>query len=174
MQVGPCLSHAEVLITLTPYPSSWEGRQVGGQVWPQSQRHEAGRQGLAPRDGTCTGRPRVLGASMPPPPPGHQPQDRAATSSRFSRGAVSLLPAGAESPFCSHLPAQQLQAPSLSQCSRKPSLGDHCLPPGPSPHFPGSKRVEPGDMCSALGWALQWWASSCLLAIGMVCCTPAL
>lgn len=32
----------------------------------------------------------------------------------------------------------------------------------------GHKRVEPGYMCSALRWAPQWWASSCLIAVGMV------
>lgn len=146
MEVGPCLSHAGVLMTLiSPSPSSWEGRQVGGQAWPQRQRHEAGRQRLAPQDGTCTGRPQVLGVSMPPPPPRHQPQDRAATGSRFSRGALCNPPVGtslsAQSPFCSYFPAQLLQAPFSSLCSRKPSLGGHRLPPGPCP---GTRGLSQG------------------------------
>lgn len=61
-----------------------------------------------------------------------------------ARGTVSLLPAGAESPFCSHFPAQQPQDPSSSQCSRKPSLGDHCPPPGPSPHCLGPRELSQG------------------------------
>lgn len=46
-------------------PSSWAARQVGGQ----SRGHEAGGQGLAPRDGTCVGQLQVMGVSVLPPPP---------------------------------------------------------------------------------------------------------
>lgn len=132
---------------------------MGGQAWPQSQRQKAGGKGLAPREGTCTGRPQVLGASMPPPPPRHQPQDRAANSSRFRRDAVSPqslfnLPVGAglsaQSPSCSRSLAQLLQAPFPSLCSRRPSLGGHHLPPGPCPDCPGTRGLTQGTCAQPL------------------------
>lgn len=127
-----------------PYPSSREGRQASRQAWAQSQGHKIGGQGLAPRDGTCTGRPQGMGVSMRSPPP-QEPQDGAAAGSRFRTTLSSRLPLGvgarlsAQSPFFPHglafpwgsLPAPQGPLPTVQ--AHEARAGAHVLNAGLGP-----------------------------------------
>lgn len=99
----------------------------------------------------------VLGVSMAP----HQPQDRAATSCRFRRVAVSSLflfllePASAQSLFCPHSPAQLLTSP-LPRPPLQDSFPQGSLPaPGALSPLSRHKRAQQGDMSSALDWSLH-------------------
>lgn len=101
----------------------------------------------------------VLGVSMAP----HQPQDRAATSCRFRRVAVSSvsvsLPVGAspsaQSLFCPHSPAQLLTSP-LPRPPLQDSFPQGSLPaPGALSPLSRHKRAQQGDMSSALDWSLH-------------------
>lgn len=92
---------------------------------------------------------------------------------RCSVSSVSVSPPYWGQPLCPEptlltLPGTAATGPLLIPLLQEAfPWGSSPAPRALSP-LSGHKRVEPGDMCSAWGWALRWWASSCLIAVGMV------
>lgn len=144
---------------------------MGGQAWAQSQRHEAGGQGLGPWDGICTGTLQVLGMPMLPPPPPHQAQDGAATSLRFRRVALSLFPSllGPASLLRTHSVHTRwhscLQAPFPFLPRGGLPTGGHCFPPGPSPHSLGTRGLSRGTCAQPWSGPFTRCVSPCLIAV---------
>lgn len=98
---------------------------------------------------------------------------------RCSVSSVSVAPPGQAQPLCSEPILLTFPGTAATRPLLIPLLPE-AFPWGPSPapralpRLFRHKRVDPGNACSALGWTLQWWASSCLRAVCLAHWTPSL